>query len=266
MPFLFSIVFFNICKSWNINVQIYKPFYDHLTNDQHYSPYCSGYFESSIDFNPANKLIFSIGGDGTFLQSAQKIQNYAIPTVGINIGRLGFLAEISQEEMINVLSEIFDEKYDVLERTMLQVDFDSSIAMNYNMALNEMTVLKTDTSSMINIKAFINGEFLNNYWADGLIIATPTGSTAYSLSVGGPILSPNSENFVITPIAPHNLTVRPLVVPDSSIIKLHVEGRGSHYLASLDSNSTNVEFSTSVVIKKANSKLKTVCSEGSFIL
>jgi len=141
---------------------------------------------------------------------------------------------------------------------MLEVEFSGGEDLDFRYALNEMTVLKTDNSSMINISAHINGEFLNNYWADGLIIATPTGSTAYSLSVGGPILTPNTENFIITPLAPHNLTIRPIVVPDNCEITLKVEGRGTNYLTSLDSRSIAVEFSTHLKIKKAQFKLKTL--------
>jgi NAD+ kinase len=141
---------------------------------------------------------------------------------------------------------------------MLEVEFSDRENLDFNYALNEMTVLKTDNSSMLNITAYVNNEFLNNYWADGLIISTPTGSTAYSLSVGGPILTPNTENFVITPLAPHNLTIRPIVVPDNCEIKLRVEGRGTNYLTSLDSRSVAVEFSTVLKIKKAGFKLKTL--------
>jgi NAD+ kinase len=141
---------------------------------------------------------------------------------------------------------------------MLQVDFCGQENLDFNFALNEMTVLKTDTSSMINISAYLGDDLLNNYWADGLIIATPTGSTAYSLSVGGPILTPDSANFVITPLAPHNLTVRPLVVPDNYEIKLKVEGRGSHFLTSIDFRSVPVELATEIKVKKADFKVKTL--------
>jgi NAD+ kinase len=141
---------------------------------------------------------------------------------------------------------------------MLEVNFKGQENLDFNYALNEITVLKTDTSSMINIYAYLDKELLNNYWADGLIIATPTGSTAYSLSVGGPIITPDSENFVITPLAPHNLTIRPLIVPDNYEIKLKVEGRGTHFLTSLDFRSVAVDLSTEIKVKKASFKLKTV--------
>ena len=171
---------------------------------------------------------------------------------------LGFLADISENQVQNALTQIFNHNYSLVERSMLQVDFCGKDNLDFNFALNEMTVLKTDTSSMINIYAYLGNELLNNYWADGLIIATPTGSTAYSLSVGGPILTPDSENFVITPLASHNLTVRPLVVPDNYEIELKVEGRGTHFLTSLDFRSVAVELSTVIKVKKANFKLKTL--------
>jgi NAD+ kinase len=153
---------------------------------------------------------------------------------------------------------IFNNEYEIVERSMLEIAFDNGQTIDFNYALNEITVLKTDTSSMINISAYLDKELLNNYWADGLIIATPTGSTAYSLSVGGPILTPDSENIVITPLAPHNLTIRPLVVPDKYKIRLKVEGRGSHYLTSLDFRSVPVEFTNTIRIQKSKYKLKTL--------
>jgi len=213
---------------------------------------------SYTDFDTDNEFIFSVGGDGTFLQSVLTIRNFSIPVIGVNAGRLGFLADISEDQVNLALDQIFGKNSKIVERSMLEVDFSDSENIDFNYALNEMTVLKTDNSSMLNITAYINGEFLNNYWADGLIIATPTGSTAYSLSVGGPILTPNSENFVITPLAPHNLTIRPIVVPDNAEIKLKVEGRGTHFLTSLDSRSAPVEFSTILKVKKAGFKLKTL--------
>jgi NAD+ kinase len=250
--------FFLFLKENKIEVQLYKPFYSFLVEELNVTPYYSSFFHSHVDFNENNEFIFSVGGDGTFLHSVVNIRNFDIPVVGVNSGRLGFLADISQEQINDALTEIFNHHYSIVERTMLQVDFNGRENIDFNFALNEMTVLKTDTSSMINVSAYLDKELLNNYWADGLIVATPTGSTAYSLSVGGPILTPDSENFVITPLAPHNLTIRPLVVPDNYNIKLKVEGRGTHYLTSLDFRSVPVEFSTTITIKKANFKLKTL--------
>ena len=250
--------FFGFLKENEIEVQLYKPFYNHLVEELKTSTYYTSFFHSYSDFDDQNEFIFSVGGDGTFLQSVLNIRNFTIPVIGVNSGRLGFLADISEDQVRDAMVNIFDGKYKIAERSMLEVDFSDRENLDFNFALNEMTVLKTDNSSMLNVSAKVNGEFLNNYWADGLIIATPTGSTAYSLSVGGPILTPNSENFVITPLAPHNLTIRPIVVPDNCKIELKVEGRGTHYLTSLDSRSEAVEFSTRIIIKKAGFKLKTL--------
>ena len=250
--------FFGFLKSNNIEVQLYKPFYEHLVEDLRTTTFYSSFFHSYSDFDKENKFIFSVGGDGTFLQSVLSIRNFDIPVIGVNGGRLGFLADISEDQVNQALNDIFSNRYKIVQRSMLEVDFSDRENLDFNYALNEMTILKTDNSSMLNITAYIDGEFLNNYWADGLIISTPTGSTAYSLSVGGPILTPNSENFVITPLAPHNLTIRPMVVPDNCEIKLRVEGRGTHYLTSLDSRSIPVEFSTILRVKKAGFKLSTL--------
>ena len=244
---------------WNkIEVQIFKPFYLFLKDELNAELFYSGFFESHEDFDPANEFIFSVGGDGTFLHSVMNIRNFDIPVIGVNSGRLGFLADISEDQVQSALSNIFDHNYSIIERSMLEVEFSGRDNLDFNYALNEMTVLKTDTSSMINILAYLDKELLNNYWADGLIISTPTGSTAYSLSVGGPILTPDSENFVITPLAPHNLTVRPLVVPDNYEIVLEVKGRGSQFLTSLDFRSVSVDLNTTIKVKKAKYKLKTL--------
>ncbi|WP_167612691.1 NAD kinase [Maribellus sediminis] len=250
--------FFGFLQAREIEVQLYKPFYNFITEELQSKTYYTSFFHSHTDFDPDNSYIFSVGGDGTFLQSVLLIRNFSIPVIGVNSGRLGFLADISEDQVNDALVNIFSKNYKVVERTMLEIEFSDRENLDFNYALNEMTVLKTDNSSMLNVAAYIDGEFLNNYWADGLIIATPTGSTAYSLSVGGPILTPNSENIIITPMAPHNLTIRPIVVPDNCTITLKVEGRGSNYLTSLDSRSVAVEFSTVITVKKARFKLKTL--------
>ncbi|MDX1283705.1 MAG: NAD kinase [Draconibacterium sp.] len=250
--------FFHFLQKNEIEVQLFKPFYSHLVEDLKLTPYYRSFFHSNVDFDTSNDFIFSVGGDGTFLQSVLHIRNFDIPVVGLNSGRLGFLADISENQVSDALTNIFNKNYSIVERSMLKVEFSNRKNLDFNLALNEMNVLKTDNSSMLNVKAYLGDEFLNNYWADGLIISTPTGSTAYSLSVGGPILTPNSENFVITPLAPHNLTIRPIVVPDNCEIRLKVEGRGAHYLTSLDSRSVAVEFSTELRVKKAKHKLKTL--------
>ncbi len=250
--------FFGFLKKNRIEVQILRPFYDFLVKELEAEPYCSSFFNSHSDFDNANRYIFSIGGDGTFLHSVVNIRNFDIPVVGVNSGRLGFLADISEDQVQVALENIFNQNYSIVQRSMLEVDFGVQQKLDFNFALNEVTVLKTDTSSMINVLASLDKELLNNYWADGLIVATPTGSTAYSLSVGGPILTPDSENFVITPLAPHNLTIRPLVVPDNYEIALTVRGRGTQFLASIDFRSVPLDLNTVIKVKKANFKLKTL--------
>ncbi len=250
--------FFGFLKSNNIQVQLFKSFHSFLSKKLNYSPFYSSFFQSYRDFDEDNDFIFSIGGDGTFLHSVKNIRNFDIPVVGLNSGRLGFLADIAQDQVKDALTHIMNNNFSVIERSMLQVSFVGRENLDFNYALNEIAVLKTDSSSMINITTWCNEELLNNYWADGLIISTPTGSTAYSLSVGGPVLTPDSDNFVITPLAPHNLTIRPVVVPDKNEIKLKVDGRGSSYLTSLDFRSESVEYSTIIKVKKADFKLKTL--------
>lgn len=250
--------FFGFLQKEKIEVQLFKPFYDFLNDKLKISPDHCSFFTSPADFDPASQFIFSVGGDGTFLHALVNIANFDIPVVGVNGGRLGFLADIAQEQVHGALTDIFNNNYSILNRSLLEVELCGTEKLDFNYALNELAVLKTDSSSMINISARCDKQLLNNYWADGLIVATPTGSTAYSLSVGGPILTPDSENFVITPLAPHNLTIRPVVVPDKYEIELKVEGRGSHFLTSLDYRSVAVGFSTILKIRKAKVSLKTL--------
>lgn len=250
--------FFHFLKKYHIEVQLFKPFYDFLVKKLETLPYYHSFFTSHSDFDPSNEFIFSVGGDGTFLHSVVAIRNFDIPVIGVNSGRLGFLADISQDQISDALEHIFNHNFSVIERTLLEIDFGGAGRTDFSFALNEITVSKSETSSMINVLAYMDREILNNYWADGLIIATPTGSTAYSLSAGGPILTPDSENFVITPLAPHNLTVRPLVVPDHYEIGLKVEGRGAHFLTTLDFRSVAIGFSAFLKVRKAGFKLKTL--------
>jgi NAD+ kinase len=249
---------FDLFKAKNIDSYVYRPFLEYLQNDCGIYPEISGHYENGEDLPIDISYLFSLGGDGTLLKSFIVAQNGSIPIVGINSGRLGFLSDISRDEIDKALSDILEGNIIIDERTVLELEIVNGNHSEFQYALNEITVTKLDSSSMINIHTFVNGEFLNTYWADGLIIATPTGSTAYSLSVGGPILTPDSENFVISPIAPHNLTVRPLVVPDHHSITLQIEGRGLHFLASVDSKSEPIYFSELLKIRKAPFKVKTI--------
>lgn len=198
------------------------------------------------------KFLFSIGGDGTFLETVTLVRNSGIPVVGINTGRLGFLSSISTDEIAPAVDSLLKGHYSLDKRTLLELEIQGKYFLECRYALNEITVQKTDSSSMITIHASINGKLLNSYWADGLIVATPTGSTAYSLSCGGPIVMPYSENFVVTPIAPHNLNIRPVIISSEDTVLLEMEGRSPHFLVSLDSHSENVKSPVSLSIKKAD--------------
>ncbi|MBM3404974.1 MAG: NAD kinase [Bacteroidetes bacterium] len=201
------------------------------------------------------KFLLSIGGDGTLLDTATLVGNSGIPILGINTGKLGFLSAISKEEILPSIDDILSGHYTLDQRTLLRLVEPANLFTPHNYALNELTIYKKAPRSMLTISAYINDEFLNSYWADGLIISTPTGSTAYSLSCTGPILTPQSANFVITPIASHNLTVRPLVIPDDAIIRIHVEGRDPHYYITLDSRIQSLDKPVEIIIQKEDFKI-----------
>lgn len=211
-------------------------------------------FETHDDLKANFDFLISIGGDGTILRAATLVRNLNIPIIGINAGRLGFLATIQEENIESLFEHVFNGNFLLSKRTLvsLNTSSDNKDIEELNFALNEISVSRKDTTSMITIETTINGEYLNSYWADGLVISTPTGSTGYSLSCGGPLLMPTATSLVITPIAPHNLTARPLVIPDDVEIKLKVSGREEQYLVSLDSRITSVTNETILTIKKAD--------------
>ena len=209
-------------------------------------------FTSHTELDSSFDMLISIGGDGTILRAATLIRDSGIPILGINAGRLGFLASVQKENIASFMQFVIDRKYTISKRTLLSLNCtppNKSID-EINFAMNEITVSRKDTTSMITIDTYLNEEYLNSYWADGLIISTPTGSTGYSLSCGGPILTPDVKSLVITPIAPHNLTARPLVVPDETEIRLKVSGRDEYYLVSLDSRVTSVKNESVLTLKK----------------
>ena len=200
--------------------------------------------------------VFSVGGDGTLLDTVTYVKGLNIPIFGINIGRLGFLATVPSDQIAEAIQAIKNGFYSHDERTLLQLESNQDVFKHQNFALNDFTILKRDTSSMIVVHAYIDGEYLNSYWSDGLIIATPTGSTGYSLSVGGPVIIPDSNNFIISPVSPHNLNVRPLVVSDKSVISFEIEGRSKNFLISLDSRSRKVNSSYQMAIRKCDFTVK----------
>ena len=214
-------------------------------------------FSSHEDLDSSVDLMITIGGDGTLLRSITFVRDLGIPIIGINTGRLGFLATLNQELLNIELKKILKGEFNVEERSLLEVNIDNNNDFSdFNFALNEVSVGRKNTTSMIEIKTTLNGEYLNTYWADGLIVSTPTGSTGYSLSCGGPIMTPSSQTFSITPIAPHNLNARPLVISDEIKIELSVEGREESHLLSLDSRINSLKNNVKIKIKKANYKIK----------
>lgn len=249
---------FLLLKERKVKVYLYKPMYEFVQQTCSIQPDIAGVFTTGAELPESVRFLISIGGDGTFLKSILTLKNKSIPVAGINLGRLGFLSAIARKDIEEALDHILNEQADIEERSVLQLDGLVDTFGDFNYALNEITVTKMDTSSMISIHTYLNDQYLTTYWADGLIIATPTGSTAYSLSVGGPILTPDSKSIIITPIAPHNLTVRPLVVPDYNKITLRVEGRGQQFLASLDSRSEAINFPGEILIRKAEFHVQTL--------
>ena len=217
-------------------------------------------FNSHQDLDASFDMLISVGGDGTFLKAATLVRDSNIPILGINAGRLGFLANVQQENISLFLQMVLDKKYTISKRTLLSLHCTETVEslQDLNFAMNEVTVSRKDTTSMITIETYLNGEYLNSYWADGLIISTPTGSTGYSMSCGGPIVAPDAKCLVITPIAPHNLNARPLVIPDDTEVKLKISGREENYLISLDSRLTSVKNEAILTIKKTPFKINMV--------
>ncbi len=211
---------------------------------------------------PDFDAVFSLGGDGTFLESLLWVGESEVPILGINMGRLGFLASIAKEYIKESLYLLFKGEFVIEKRSLLALETNLDLFDGKNYALNECAILRKDTSAMIMIKCFINGEYLNTYWADGLMVATPTGSTGYSLSCGGPLMMPDSKDFIITPVSPHNLNVRPLIVSDDSELKFEIATRNRSFLISLDSRSETIENDVEITVKKAPFQAKLIRIKG----
>lgn len=246
---------FRLLKRHHAQLTIQRDFHQFLTEELHLSLPAAELFDGN-DFDA--DMAISIGGDGTFLKAASRVGKKGIPILGINTGRLGFLADISPEEMEETFGEIYNNHYKTEERSVLQLRCNDDKLMKAPYALNEIAVLKRDSSSMISIHTAINGAPLTTYQADGLVIATPTGSTAYSLSVGGPIIVPHSKTIAITPVAPHSLNVRPIVIRDDWEITLHVESRNHNFLVAIDGRSEPCQENTELTICRADYTIKVV--------
>lgn len=253
--------YFNILKEAleksNCSLLIWKPFHDFLKEKTVFKPDVT-IFNDHADLKGHADLLFSVGGDGTMLHSVRLVRDSCIPIAGINLGRMGFLSSIPRSEIISAVDDILENRYRIVKRTLIGLRSPQGLFSDFNFAFNELSINKKENSSLVVVHVWVNGQLLHSYWADGLIVATPTGSTAYSLSCGGPILTPDSSNFVITPIAPHNLSVRPVVIPDSSLIRIRVDSREHQALVGLDSQSAVITPDIELVAGKAEFEINLV--------
>lgn len=236
-------------SSKNEKIQISESFIAHLKEHGFGVDEFQSY---SVDQGPENvQMAWSIGGDGTFLETLSHVGAKEIPILGINTGRLGFLATLSPEEVPQALQHVLSNEYTIEDRCLVSVDAEIDLFHGKDFGLNEVGIMKTDSSSMIQIKTFLDGNYLNTYWADGIIVSTATGSTGYSLSVGGPLVIPTSDSFIVAPMSPHNLNVRPLIVSSNSVLKFEVSSRSHNFLISIDSRSRVIDSKISIEVKKA---------------
>jgi len=241
---------FDLLAAENFTTYVYGPYLEQIRPHIHFTREV-GVFESHLDFLIKKfDLFITLGGDGTILNAVLTIRGYPIPILGINLGRLGFLARVEKTKMKDAMRLLARSRYETERRDMLYLESNLPLFGDTPFALNDFTLLKRDTSSMITIHSYINGAYLNSYWADGIIVATPTGSTGYSLSCGGPIIFPGSGNFVVTPVAPHNLNVRPIVISDDAVISFQIEGRADNFLSTLDSRFETVTAVHELAIRK----------------
>jgi len=249
---------FNVLTKKNIEFLVEESYFNFIKKNIETKNIAT--FSSYNDLKNAFDFIITMGGDGTILSAVTIVRDSNIPIIGINTGRLGFLATVQKEEIESAINALINKDFLIKERTLLSVSTSSNQKdlLPLNFALNEVSVSRKNTASMIIIETYLDKEFLNAYWADGLIISTPTGSTGYSLSCGGPIITPQAKSFALTPIAPHNLNARPLVIPDETNIKFTVKGRENEFLLSLDSRVTTINSNTEIFVEKAPFNLKMV--------
>jgi NAD+ kinase len=260
LPYIQSL--FDVLYEHGINAYVYRPYLHQL------QPHITfnlnvGIFDGYLDFKQRHfDCVLTLGGDGTLLNAATVVRDTNVPMMGINLGRLGFMADIEKTGISDAIMMLMKKMYHIEERSLLYLESNLPLFGETPYALNDFTILKRDTSSMITIHTYVNGSYLNSYWADGLIVATPTGSTGYSLSCGGPILFPQSNNFVITPVAPHNLNVRPLVIPDNCCISFVIEGRTENFLCTLDSRFETITDKHQIAVRKCDFTVKLIQLQG----
>ena len=251
---------FSVLEEKSFDVHVEKDFFNSVNEEPDLSIDLGG-FKTFESLDKSFDLLISVGGDGTILRAVTYIRDLGIPIVGINTGRLGFLATIQEDLIEKAINDIVEGRYRISKRSLLTVSFepaDDEGLFDFPSALNEVAISRKNTTSMITVKTSLNGEYLTSYWADGLIVSTPTGSTGYSLSCGGPVIMPETHSLTITPIAPHNLNARPLVIEDSTEIRLKISGREDSYLVSLDSRIATVDKDTTLIVKKADFKVKMI--------
>lgn len=249
----------------NVEPVIYEPFFEKIKSSYRF-PDKFSVFSDSDDLGESTDFLVSLGGDGTLLDTVTLVRDTNVPVLGINFGRLGFLASIGRKELHVAVQSLVKRSVVIDQRSLIHLDASSALFGECPYGLNEFAIHKTDQSPMIKIHTYLNGEFLNTYWADGLIVATPTGSTGYSLSCNGPIVFPESSSFVITPVAPHNLNVRPIVVPDDNIISFEVEGRSENFICALDSRREIVDKKIQLAVRRESFTLSLVrLNENNFL-
>lgn len=247
--------------SEKFNVMVFKSYKDYL-NSSFNKSFDVATFSNSEELIAKADYVISLGGDGTMLETLEYVRKSGIPVLGVNTGRLGFLATVYKQDLVKAIQLLTKEKFSLDKRELIELDNSTSCFKEVNYALNEFTIHKKESGAMINIDTYVDGIFLNSYFADGLIISTPTGSTAYSLSCGGPIMEPDSDNFIITPIAPHNLNVRPIVISNTKTIHFKVSGRIDEFNVSLDARSKTIKNNSELSIKKADFRFNMICLEG----
>lgn len=244
---------------------IYQSFFDQISGVFRF-PENMGFFRDSRQLDDSVDFLISLGGDGTLLDTISLVRDKNIPVIGINFGRLGFLASIGKGDMLEAVKALVNRTFVADKRSLIHLDANKPLFAEVPYGLNEFAIHKTDTSPMIKIHTYLNGEFLNTYWADGLIVSTPTGSTGYSLSCGGPIVFPESGSFVINPVAPHNLNVRPIIVPDDNIISFEVEGRAENFICALDSRKEIVDKNVQLAVRRESFNISLVrLNENNFL-
>ena len=248
LPFVQQV--FNSLALYKIEILVFSKF-NNFIKEKITLPANATIFSDHNDLVNHADVLLSLGGDGTLLDTLSLVRDSQIPIIGINFGRLGFLASINKNDIDTAISALVNGEYSLDKRSILNLESQNNLFADENFAMNDITIHRRDNSAMMIIHAYMNGEFVNSYWADGLIIGTPTGSTAYSLSCGGPIILPNAQNFVITPIAPHNLNVRPIIVPDNVELAFEIEARSTKFLLSCDSRTETVDRSVKITINKA---------------